>query len=276
MRWLPYCLLGLVLTLSSCKRETPKGDNDPNDNKITQDGSKEEKKHKKNAAEPKTTVLKPELASLMPDFVLTADALKKEWKDHGRTTGLKYQGKTLEIICYVRSVPAATAFGIGGNPMDPFSDVAICEVSPKHVDKIRRFSIGQNLKVLGKSVSESTGNMELDIISITELEPSKLINRTAEDFAKEFEKDPKAADKKYTEAKDFVLSGRIKEFKQVNKFLDSLKLVGTAKTIVVAFPTELADQFEGKMEVEFRTSFLEFHPDSNEIQLSWGYLIGSK
>lgn len=279
-RWLPICLLIAASFVVGCKRGRESKTDEP-ENKKEETGGKVGEKADTPTFEPVTTVLKPELASARPEFVLTAKDLQKEWKDHGRATADKYRGKLLEITGFLGGVGTAPFFFIDADPLEAGSNVATCLVSPEHMRKIRQLSVGQSVKVLGKSVSDAPGRMDLDVIILTELSPSTILVATAERIAADFEKDANAAAKKYRQAKDFIVAGRIEEVKMAKLLdqlvIDSLRIKGSSKIKVVTVPVFVSDDsFDGKKEIEARVSFGDFYPKTNEVHLMWKCLIETK
>jgi hypothetical protein len=261
-----------VLFLGACRdRSVSKGGGEKKESVVGENGRKDNEKPENREFEPKITVLRPESAKLKPDFERTPQALVREFKQKGQATGEKYKGKILEMSGRVRSVWSG-GIVITTDPSDPFEAGFICRVPAQHMGHIKILAVGQRLSVLGRNISEGAGNVDLELFSFTELEPTRLIVTSAEMVASEFEKDADAAIKKYTAAKEFVLSGRIGEFKQLGG-LGSLSIVGTSTTKLVMLPTE---PLSGKTEIEFRASLDRFDPNSHEIVLDWKYLIGSK
>jgi hypothetical protein len=217
-----------------------------------------------------TTVVRPELAGAQPDFVLDAKELKKEWSDDSKAAKEKYKGKILAITGFVDTITSDSVV-VSASPIRySNTDVAHCMAPLDKLSRIHRLGNGQKIKVLVKDVSNG---IIVDLIAITELEPSNLIERTAEDLAREFEKDPLLAENKY-KAKDIAVSGRIKELKK-DQLSHRATLVGTNKTAVHVLAVDDFDKWDGKKDVEVRVSFTGYQADRKHVEAS-GFIMAPK
>jgi hypothetical protein len=217
-----------------------------------------------------TTVVRPELAGAGPDFVLDAKELKKEWTADSKAAKEKYKGKILAISCFVDTI-APDSVVVSASPIRySLTDVAHCMVPPNKLNRIHRLGNGQKVKVLVKNVSEG---IAVDLIAITELEPSNLIELTAENLAREFEKDPVVAENKYKE-KDIAVSGRIKELKK-DQFSHRATLVGTNKIPVHVLAVDDFNKWDGKKYVEVRVTFTGYQADRKLVEAS-GFIMAPK
>jgi len=261
-------LLFAALLLGCNRGTTPVVDGGTQEPKNVEGGVKE--KPKTPPFTPVTTVVRPDLASAAPDYVLNAKELKKEWKVDSKAAREKYEGKILEITGYVDQVTSVSVVVCASPNRYSVTEVAHCLAPRDKVNRIQRLGNGQKVKVLTKNISMG---IFVDLISITELEPSNLIETTAEELTKEFEKAPVLAEKKYKD-KDLAVSGRIKELKK-GELSHQVSLVGANNTSVNFVAFDDLEKWEGKTNVEVRVSFAAYNSDRRQVEV-YGFLMAPK
>jgi hypothetical protein len=218
-RCLPALFVLFALVLIGC---TPKGDGGKKDMKVAQDGSK----NKKDSPEVKN------VAPAKPDFEVTAESIAKEFMTDAKAAGAKYDKKYVEVTGEVNRVEQGDAFTFKGAKKDKgnFDDAWVgCYVLSEDAPKSAQLSEGQKVKVVGKFKELRGPTVTLNDCKVFELEPSKLLMLSAEDVAKEFEKDAKAATGKYKE-KHAVVSGMLEDVREGSRPFAIFK--GTGKTRV--------------------------------------------
>jgi tRNA_anti-like len=263
-----WLLTGAVLLVGCASGSSPKNDADAKPNQVVTGDAKE--KPKKAFFAPVTTVVRPELASKTPDFVIHANVLKKEWRDNSDAAKQKYDGKIVEITGYVDQVTTTSVIVCASPHRYSNTYVAHCMAPADKVQRIHRLGNGQKVKVLTKNISMG---VIVDLISLTELEPSNLIEITAEDLAKEFEKAPMAAEQKYKD-RDLAVSGRIKAFTKDELSCQAV-LFGAGQTSVRVLAADQAAKWEGKKEVQVRITFAAYVADRREVE-AWGFVMDPK
>jgi len=150
-----------------------------------------------------STTGKP-VATAKPDFTLTAESFAKEYLVDAKAAEGKYMGKAVELEGQVESanpvINTGLEFFLEGAKKSP-DDLGVkvrCLPAPAVSSRMPWLGKGQKVKVIG-TVGPLQGGLFVFVgdCQVTELEPSKTPQVTAEQVTADFAKDPEAAKDKY-------------------------------------------------------------------------------
>ena len=218
---------------------------------------------------------------LTPEFKLTSEELAKEFTKDEAASEAKYKDKVLEVTGEVTDVgPTLDQIMLKGakkNPKD-FNEFRIrLGIPPDQQGLAARFSKGQKIKAVGKYLSLTNGAwLTITDCTLTEVDKSKTIVISAEELAKEFEKNEDGAKAKFA-GNDIVVTGQVVDIKTDKDGTKLAVLKGTAKTNVAVtigglMQTEVA---KGQsIEVRAMTDGIRFQ--NNEVQLTSRMIISAK
>lgn len=154
---------------------------------------------------------------------MEAEAFSKEIMADPKAGEKKYSDKWLELTGQVRADVSKQTFRVSGENKE--IDWIFCRVKPEHQDRCARLSVGQKVRVTGKFVYYS-GSKLMDC-TIVELEPSKTLSVSAEDFAKKFETNLRATEDKYSKLEIIVVGPFDSAWEKDGGYL--AKMIGGAK-----------------------------------------------
>jgi hypothetical protein len=137
-----------------------------------------------------------------PDFTVTSEALAKEFLADAKAAKAKYKAKVIEVSGPVTGLlfeDDKAAVSLQGAEKDVLGVFFNCTLLGAHRDAGTRLDKGQKVQLVGKFHDASGSVVMLFDCSLKELEPSKIFDVTAAAVAEEFQKDAKAAQKKYND-----------------------------------------------------------------------------
>jgi hypothetical protein len=138
-----------------------------------------------------------------------------------------------------------------------------------------RFSKGQKIQAVGKLVTADAGTRTVTLAdcTVTETEPSTILVFKAEDLAREFETDLKAAQAKYR-LKDMIVTGVVDEVRDGPTGGKTVVYKGTNKLRVTALanPQEPIIPAIGQI-VEFRAATGTANVQGNELRITSRIII---
>jgi hypothetical protein len=211
------------------------------------------------------------------EFAAT-EILREYMKDPDKAER-KYKNATLDIsgeIFFIHGKERIDLKGVKRNPNDPGDIKIIADIAPAFHGKALRLSKDQKIKIIGKFPSYAKdSHLSVSECEIIELEPSKLLDVTAEELARAFEQDVKAAEDKYR-GRDLAFTGTV-ETVRVGKFASSARFKGTEKTAVLA-QLATAKDFQGaeNRRIECRVKLEDFPYRKGNVHILVDYLLPSK
>jgi hypothetical protein len=141
--------------------------------------------------------------SRKPDVTTTAEQMAKEFLADEKAAEAKYKDKIIEITGPVAQLifdDDRAGVSLKGAKKDEKDFLGIsfnCGLQPGYRDTGARLGKDQKVQVVGKYQMRFGPVVQLYDCSLKELEPSKILQVTAEALAEEFQKDAKAAHAKY-------------------------------------------------------------------------------
>ena len=177
-----------------------------------------------------------------PEFTKTAEELAQEFSGDPKNAGKKYFDKLIEVTGEVQAVqsvamgPEILLKGFKTNQAGGEFFVRLNPIPADQQAKALRFSKGQKIKAVGKqsawSAAGGFGTVTIRDVTLTPVDESTLAEVTAEELAKEFENDEKAAAAKY-KGREALIKAVVESVKP-GPFEAKVRLKGTGKTAVVA------------------------------------------
>jgi hypothetical protein len=249
----------LIASLCACTRATPVG-----------------------VQEQKTPKQEEKKSEATPEFKMTAAELAADWVKDEKAAEAKYKDKVIEVTGEVQHVgPTLDQIMLKGVKKDPKDALAFdirLGIPVEQWAQCARFSNGQKIKAVGKYFSKTSKYyITITDCKVTELEKSKTVIISAEDLAREFEKDAEAAEKKYKGPDNVVITGVVESLRKEKDDSVYAVLKGTGKTRVA---TQVGFLFMTKVEkghmIEARVlmDFPEFR--DNELRLITKLVISTK
>lgn len=241
---------------------------------IAQDGTKDknDKQADKNVKDSKEPP-----APAKADVVVTAEAIAKEFLTDKQAAEAKYAGKSVEVAGEVKDITGRNNFTFKGVKKDDKDFLGMwvgCYVVPADAAKSAQLSAGQKVKVVGEFKELIGSTITLSDCKLTEQEPSKVLALKADELAKEFETDAKAASEKY-QGQVAAVSGIVEEVRQ--KVRRVVLLQGAGKTrIAVELHQEEFGALNKRQNATLRATFEGMPFMDNEARMHSGIIVQTK
>lgn len=238
------------------------------ENKVVQNGAKENKKGKVPGGEE-------------PRFSVNALDMVKEFVEDEKAAVSKYKDKVIVVTGEVSNVQTKDAFCLRGMKKKDSDILALdvqCALAQDQAGKAAYLGLGQKVKVVGQVHGLNIDTSVLVIkCSVTELELSKVITVTAAELADDFERDITFAEEKY-KRNDIIVSGAFEEMDHdgLSVILAATRKTRISVTVGAVYDRELSQVKKGQ-QVELRGSYKKLGTfANNRIVLNAGSFVSAK
>jgi hypothetical protein len=207
-----------------------------------------------------------------PDFIMTMPELAEDYDKDRAAARQKYDGKVVEVTGTVSNVGYMNPSAIGNLTFYSRQGITLqVKLRNEYHAKAYRLSMGQKIKVVA-TFAEAFGAMPIvDNGVLTELEPSTIIEISADDLAKKFRDDRFKAEEEFRN-KTLLVTGPLQETRRDKNYGFVLTLKTSGEPVVKVNTWKEANAEVGE-KVTLRTQSLVYDEAKKSLTLHGGTLL---